>query len=36
MVNGGLTPAKKKEIKAVVFSRFSPEEIRALIEAARR
>lgn len=36
MAEGGLTPQEKKEIKAVVLSRFSPEEIQAFIEVARQ
>jgi hypothetical protein len=35
LAKDGLTPAEKKEIKAVVLSRFSKEEIRAFIEVAR-
>jgi hypothetical protein len=36
LADGGLTSAEKKEIKAVVLSRFSSEEIKAFIEVARK
>ncbi|WP_047150852.1 hypothetical protein [Aneurinibacillus tyrosinisolvens] len=36
MVSDGITPEEKRQLKAVAFSRFSPAELRAFIEAARK